>query len=126
LNWHKYPVEDRKISGSSTFAALLFCISLFLNLSLVFFLAVFFLLAVYANQLYFKKIGDQLIFENNLQRSYFFINQDGEWTLVFHNNGLPILNGEARIFFDHIVVPWRVYGINHIYERGDYSFFNFK
>jgi uncharacterized protein (DUF58 family) len=105
MNWQKYSVEDRRIPGISALAVVLLIVSLYLNLKLVFFLAALFLLIAYANKWYFKKIGERFFFENNIQKRYFFMNQDGEWNLTFHNEGLPILNGEIKIFFDQVVAP---------------------
>ncbi|WML43514.1 DUF58 domain-containing protein [Neobacillus sp. PS3-40] len=104
--WHKYSVEDRRIPGICALAAVLLVLSLFADSKLTFFLTTLFLFITYANQFYFKKIGQSLLFNNIIQKDCFFINQQGKWVLEFHNEGLPILKGEIKVYFDQVVSPF--------------------
>lgn len=105
MSWKKYSVEDRKIPALSGFAIILIIVSLYMQSKLVFFLAVFFLTVAICNQHYLKKVGDQLFYENTYERYRFFINDHGQWTLRFRNEGFPILRAELRVYFDHFVLP---------------------
>ncbi|MFJ7728861.1 DUF58 domain-containing protein [Neobacillus sp. NPDC097160] len=105
MSWKKYSVEDRKIPVISGFAIILIIVSLYMQSKLVFFLAVFFLTVAICNQLYLKKVGDQLFYENTFERNRFFINDHGQWTLRFRNEGFPILRAELRVYFDQFVLP---------------------
>jgi uncharacterized protein (DUF58 family) len=105
MNWSKYSVEDQKIPGISAFAIVLIIVSLYSQSKLVFFLASFFLIIVTVNQLYLKKAGNGLFFENIVERGHFFKDEKGKWTLTFRNVGYPILQGELRVSFDHYVSP---------------------
>jgi uncharacterized protein (DUF58 family) len=105
MSWSKYSVEDGKIPGISAFAMVLIIVSLYLQSNLVFFLASFFLIIVAVNQLYLKKAGMDLFFENIVEKRHFFINEKGIWTLTFRNGGYPILKGELRVYFDQYIKP---------------------
>ncbi|MFZ7944293.1 MULTISPECIES: DUF58 domain-containing protein [Bacillaceae] len=105
MTWKRYGVEDRKIQAISGFAIILIIVSLYMGSKLVLFLAVFFLSATFCNQLYLKKAGEQLYFENRYERNRFFIDDEGQWVLAFRNEGLPILKAELRVYFDHFVAP---------------------
>jgi uncharacterized protein (DUF58 family) len=57
------------------------------------------------NQLYLKKAGIGLLLENRVEKSHFFINENGKWTLTFQNEGYPILKGEIKASFDMYIRP---------------------
>ncbi|WP_066066236.1 DUF58 domain-containing protein [Neobacillus soli] len=105
MNWNKYSVDDRKIPGISGLAILLIIVSLYINSKLVLFLACFFLTIVISNQFYLKKAGNQLYFENVNEKSRLFVDDKGKWTLIFRNEGYPILKGELKVYYDHFVGP---------------------
>lgn len=105
MTWSKYSVEDRKIPGISVFAILLIFVSLYMDSKLVLFLAIFFLVIVVANHYYLKKAGEELYLDNIYEKNHFFVEDKGQWSFVFRNEGLPILKGELRIYFDPFVVP---------------------
>ncbi|ETI68084.1 DUF58 domain-containing protein [Neobacillus vireti] len=105
MSWKKYSLEDRKIPGISGFAIILIIVSLYIQSKLVLFLAVFFLIVIFCNQLYLKRTGEKLYFENLNVKNYFFIGDKGEWFLTFRNEGFPILKAELRIYFDFFVSP---------------------
>jgi uncharacterized protein (DUF58 family) len=105
MNWSKYSVEDRKIPGITAFAAILIIASLYMQSKLVLFAAIFFLISFYINHIYLTKVGNRLLFTNNLEKERFFINEKGKWTLSFANQGVPILKGELTVIFDEIVTP---------------------
>jgi uncharacterized protein (DUF58 family) len=105
MNWSKYSIEDRKISGITIFATVLIIISLYAQSKLILFLACFFLILAALNQLYLKNIGKGLYFINKVGKNHFFTNENGNWSLVFRNEGYPILNGELRITYDECVSP---------------------
>ncbi|WP_312472785.1 DUF58 domain-containing protein [Neobacillus sp.] len=105
MKWNKYSVEDRKIPGIIGFAILLIIVSLYMQSKLVLFLAVFFLTVAYLNQLYLKRAGDQLYLKNIYEKKHFFVDNKGQWTLSFRNEGYPILKGELRVYFDYFVAP---------------------
>ncbi|WP_413301635.1 DUF58 domain-containing protein [Bacillus sp. 1P10SD] len=105
MTWSKYSVEDRKIPGISIFAILLIFVSIYMESKLVLFLAIFFLVIVVANNYYLKKAGDKLYLDNIYEKKHFFIEDNGQWSFIFKNEGLPILKGDLRVYFDHFVVP---------------------
>src|SRR4051812_5923358 len=103
--WEKYSVEDKIIPGISGLAVILIIVSIYIQSKLILFLAIFFLVIAFTNQHYLKRAGDDLYFENTYLKKHLFINGNGQWVLTFRNEGLPILKGELRIFFDHYVSP---------------------
>ena len=105
MNWSKYTIENRFIPGTTILALIFIVISIYLQSKLVFFLACFFLMIVYANQLYLRKAGVGLSLVNDHERNHFFIEENGKWSLIFVNKSYPILNGEIRVFFDEYVAP---------------------
>ncbi|WHY79149.1 DUF58 domain-containing protein [Neobacillus sp. WH10] len=105
MNWNKYSIEDRKIQGITGFAIILIIVSLYIQSELVLFLGVFFLFVVICNHLYLKRAGDRLFFDNNSEKQRYFVNDKGQWTLTFRNDGDPILKGELKVYFDHYVAP---------------------
>jgi uncharacterized protein (DUF58 family) len=106
MNWSKYAIENHIIQGVSIFAFLLLIASFYLRSHFVFFLGSFFLILAWVNQLYIKNAGIGLVLENNVVKNRYFIGENGKWTLTFHNNGFPILKGEAMIYFDGYVSPF--------------------
>jgi uncharacterized protein (DUF58 family) len=105
MSWNKYSVEDRKIPGISLFAFVLIIVSLYAGSKLILYLACFFLIIVFLNQLYLKNAGMGLFFENKIERKHYFIGETGKWILIFRNEGYPILNGELRVYYDEYVKP---------------------
>ncbi|MEH7354605.1 DUF58 domain-containing protein [Neobacillus drentensis] len=103
MNWNKYTLEDRKIPGITGFAIVLIIVSLYIQSKLVLFLAVFFLFVVICNHLYLKRAGDRLFFENISEKQRYFVNDKGQWSLTFRNDGDPILKGELKVYFDQYV-----------------------
>ncbi|MEH7501716.1 DUF58 domain-containing protein [Neobacillus drentensis] len=103
--WNKYSVEDQRIPGISGVAIILIIVSIYIQSKLILFLAIFFLTIAFSNQLYLKRAGNQLYFQNTYEKKHFFVGEKGQWTLIFRNEGFPILKGELRIFFDHFVAP---------------------
>ncbi|MDQ0270680.1 uncharacterized protein (DUF58 family) [Cytobacillus purgationiresistens] len=90
---------------STIIATILLLASFYFKLTVVFFTAVFILLLIYANMLYLKRVGDKLILINEKTRTKLFTNDRGEWLLTFENRGLPVMNGELRIFYNDVVSP---------------------
>lgn len=105
MNWIKYSVEDRKLAGISGFAIILIFISFYMHSKLALFLAVFFLLSAIANHTYLSRAGNGLEIENMYNKTRLFIGGKGQWMFRFRNEGLPILKGELRVYFDHYVLP---------------------
>ncbi|MFC6038145.1 DUF58 domain-containing protein [Paenisporosarcina macmurdoensis] len=65
------------------------------------FLGVIALLQIY----YFKQVGQTLTLLNNKKRSRLFKGGQSNWELTFENKGLPIWNGQLRIYFQDAVKP---------------------
>lgn len=65
------------------------------------FLGVITLLQIY----YFKKVGQTLTLLNNKKRSRLLKGGQSNWELTFENKGLPIWNGQLRIYFQDAVKP---------------------
>lgn len=105
MSWSKYTVEDSRIPGISIFAILLIIVSLYVQSKLVLFLGCFFLIIVGLNQLYLMKTGMELFLDNKPRKNHYFRNEQGKWTLIFRNDGYPILKGELRVCFDEYVSP---------------------
>lgn len=105
MTWSKISIEDRRIPGISAFAILLMIISLYMKSKVVLFFALFFLTIAIANYLYLKRAGDKLYLENRNEKNRFFVDGEGQWALLFNNQGYPILMGEIRVYFDCSVAP---------------------
>ena len=65
------------------------------------FLGVITLLQIY----YFKQVGQKLTLLNNKKRSRLLKGGQSKWELTFENKGLPIWNGQLRIYFQDAVKP---------------------
>lgn len=105
MSWSRYTIEEGRIQGTSIVAILLFFVSLYMHSRLVMFLSIFFLLIVFANHHYLKRVGEQFYYENIHEKQHHFIDGTGQWTLRFRNEGLPILKADLRIYFDPFVMP---------------------
>ncbi|MDP4086103.1 MAG: DUF58 domain-containing protein [Bacillota bacterium] len=105
MNWTRHIIENRKASVVSFFVGILLLICLAYHQSFGSFSALIVLTLIFLDKLYLNHIGDQLFFENILQRNYFFVEETGEWILPFQNGGMPILGAKCKIFFDHVVAP---------------------
>lgn len=65
------------------------------------FLGVITLLQIY----YFKQVGQTLTLLNNKKRGRLLKGGQSNWELTFENKGLPIWNGQLRIYFQDAVKP---------------------
>ncbi|MEH7121848.1 DUF58 domain-containing protein [Bacillus sp. JJ1532] len=110
MEWKKYSVEDSFFSFTGVLAVFLIFSSFYFQSFLIFFLAVFLLLFVFANSFYLKHVGKKLYLENLKLRNKFFPQENGEWVLVFENKGLPIMKGQLRVYFDDQVAPLDGFG----------------
>ncbi|AQU79979.1 MULTISPECIES: DUF58 domain-containing protein [Planococcus] len=55
--------------------------------------------------LYLDRAGKKLVFQNNRIRKRLLYGGDSSWELVFKNEGLPIWNGQLKIWFHDAVEP---------------------
>lgn len=56
--------------------------------------------------LYFRHVGNKLTLVNDKKRKRLFKGGPSEWELTFENRGLPIWNGELRLYFQDAVRPF--------------------
>ncbi len=55
--------------------------------------------------IYFKKVGQNLTFDNDKKRGRMLQGGHSAWELTFENKGLPIWNGQLRLQFQDAVIP---------------------
>ncbi len=56
-------------------------------------------------KLYFNRVGENLIFQNDRIRKRVLYGGDSSWKLIFQNQGLPIWGGQLKIWFYDAVEP---------------------
>jgi uncharacterized protein (DUF58 family) len=114
MQWKKIVIEDRFLSILAFLGILLLIASFYINSWLMFGAGLMIVFIAAGNSYYLKHIGEGLFFENSRKRNRFFIGDEGEWSLQFLNQGLPIMKGNLSIYFDSAVVP--VSGEYHIHS----------
>ena len=65
----------------------------------------FFGVITFMQILYFKQVGQKLTLQNNKKRSRMLKGGQSNWELTFENKGLPIWNGQLRMYFQDAVKP---------------------
>ncbi|WP_409275380.1 DUF58 domain-containing protein [Neobacillus sp. SCS-31] len=105
MSWGKHSFSEGKIVPIQFAAVFLVLLSLYLDSKLLFFAGVISFVLISLNLLYEKKVGEGLEVVMERRRDRYFINEQGKWEMVFTNEGWPILNAEARVFFDQAVEP---------------------
>jgi uncharacterized protein (DUF58 family) len=105
MEWSKYTVENKYLPVTGAFAFFLCIASFFLQSWLAFFVAAFILLLLIFNNLYLKKVGEGLLFNNKKVRGKYFPGEEGKWVLVFHNKGVPIMKAKLTVTFHDSVTP---------------------
>lgn len=63
--------------------------------------------------LYLKNVGKKLTLVNDKKRSRMFKGGKSEWELTFENKGLPIWNGQLRLYFHDAVKPLNNKDMSH-------------
>jgi uncharacterized protein (DUF58 family) len=114
MQWKKIVIEDRFLSILAFLGILLLIASFYINSLMMFASGLMIIFIGAGNSYYLKHIGEGLFFENSRKRNRFFIGDQGEWSLQFINQGLPIMKGSLAIYFDNAVVP--VSGEYHIHS----------
>lgn len=105
MQWKKVIIEDRFLAILALLGFLFIIFSFYLNSWLIFGSAMLIIMIALGNSYYLKHIGEGLLFENKREKNRFFIGDKGEWSLLFSNHGLPIMNARLTIYFDSAVVP---------------------
>ncbi|WP_053366016.1 DUF58 domain-containing protein [Bacillus sp. FJAT-27245] len=105
MSWSKHSFSDGKILPIQFMAIFLILLSLYLDTKFLFFAGVISFVLISLNVFYEKKMGEGLDVGAERKRDRYFIDEQGNWELVFTNEGWPILNAEARVFFDQAVEP---------------------
>lgn len=114
MQWKKVIIEDRFLSILAFLGVLLVIASFYINSWLIFGAGLLIILITAANSYYLNHIGEGLVLENKRVRNRFFIGDNGEWSLLFANHGLPIMKARLTVYFDSAVVP--VSGEFHIHQ----------
>lgn len=105
MQWKKIVIEDRFLSILAFLGILLLIASFYIDSWLMFGAGLMIIFIAGGNSYYLKHIGEGVFFENSRKRNRFFIEDKGEWSLQFINQGLPIMRGNLSIYFDNAVVP---------------------
>jgi uncharacterized protein (DUF58 family) len=103
--WKKYTVESKYLMITATIAFFIFLFSTYIQSWLAFLVSVFVLLLQYFNRLYLKKVGKGLSIDHRKARGKFFPEEEGNWVLDFHNNGVPIMKARLIVFYNDTVKP---------------------
>ncbi|WP_059173720.1 DUF58 domain-containing protein [Bacillus sp. FJAT-27445] len=105
MSWSKHSFSEGKIVPIQFASALLVLLSLYLDSKFLLFAGVIIFVLISLNLFYEKKVGEGFEVSMERQRDRYFIDEQGKWEMMFTNDGWPILNAEARIFFDQAVEP---------------------
>lgn len=62
---------------------------------------------------YYKHVGKKLTLQNDKKRSLMLKGGNSEWALTFENEGLPIWNGQLRMYFEDAVLPLLDQNVSH-------------
>ncbi|RHW31407.1 DUF58 domain-containing protein [Neobacillus notoginsengisoli] len=105
MAWTRHLFTEKKIAAIQISSVILMLLSFYMDERFLFFAGSVAFIAITFNQLYEKRAGEGLEVEVERKRDRYFVDERGEWRLVFRNNGWPILNGEAKVIFDNAVEP---------------------
>ena len=67
----------------------------------------------YLQFVYFARVGQKLTLVNDKKRSRMLKGGDSEWELTFENKGVPIWNGQLRLYFQDSVLPLHNQNVSH-------------
>ncbi|OCA85622.1 hypothetical protein A8F94_12130 [Bacillus sp. FJAT-27225] len=105
MAWDRHAFFEKKAFLIQIASVFLILLSLYMNSKLIFFIGTISYSIITFNKVYGRLAGEGLGVKMARRRDRFFIDEEGKWELTFQNAGWPILNGEARIYFDENLEP---------------------
>jgi uncharacterized protein (DUF58 family) len=103
--WERDIINDKILVAVGRFMIFFALFAFLYGQSLVFLGFLVGILLIYGHYWYIENIGKEFIFQNEKKIQRVNIEEKGEWSLSFFNNGLPILKGVMTISFNNKVEP---------------------
>lgn len=113
MTWHREYYGAMKTNWVLTAIGLCFVMSIILIQYAAAGVFGFLGVVAYLQFVYFKRVGQKLTMVNNKKRSRMLKGGKSEWELTFENKGVPIWNGQLRLYFQDSVLPLHSQNVSH-------------